>query len=582
MSDSIHFESGKTFLSTIVTKLSLSILIASGFAAHGATNVLGNTGFETGDFTSWTGYGNRAVESTNNHYYNGGNTAAGSNVLTHAGTYVGKTYGLFNGGANTDGVFQDSVAGPGSVWSAEGYALSHQQDFIQANNRFWFEVTFRDAGNAILAMYKSYALDPLSPEGVISNVWNHLTVTNVVDISDPSYQTFTNTASSFTAPAGTAKARFQVVFSQIGNAGGSVYYDDLNLTKVAGTDPDISVSPASRVRVTGTSVSFSVIAAGATTLQYHWRKDSNDLSNGPNISGATTATLTLSNLTLLDAGLYDVRVTDNNGSLVSPAATLTVLTPEQAANYLFDPGLESGFFSPNWSSYNGAGIPVAPVSVHSGTNAGLTYSQGAGSYNGFYQDVRTDDIRTVAPGSVFAADGWAYTPSGDPIAADNTAWLEVHFHNGNGDIIGLYKSAVIDVNFTQDTWINLPVTNIIAFWSDYSVAGTTKYLTVPDGTAYVRYQTVFHVGSGAGAGTVLFDDMRLLAKTPVTITVTTSGANLNLSFKTLGATNYEVRYKDNLTDADWQLLTTVPGDGSVKTVSTPIGSGKRFYTVKTL
>jgi len=46
--------------------------------------------------------------------------------------------------------------------------------------------------------------------------------------------------------------------------------------------------------------------------------------------------------------------------------------------------------------------------------------------------------------------------------------------------------------------------------------------------------------------------------------------------------HYEVRYKDNLTDADWQLLTTVSGDGSVKTYATPIGSGKRFFTVKTL
>src|SRR6266481_5046575 len=133
----------------LICQCAVVVLLAgliSGTVAQAATNVLGNSGFETGDFTSWTGYGSRAVESTNNHYYNGG-VAGGSNVLTHTGTYVGKTYGLFSGGANTDGVYQDSVAGPGSVWAADGYALSHQQDFIQANNRFWLEVTFRDAGN---------------------------------------------------------------------------------------------------------------------------------------------------------------------------------------------------------------------------------------------------------------------------------------------------------------------------------------------------------------------------------------------------------------------------------------------------
>ena len=158
----------------------------------------------------------------------------------------------------------------------------------------------------------------------------------------------------------------------------------------------------------------------------------------------------------------------------------------------------------------------------------------------------------------------------------------MHFHDGNGNIIGLYKSAIIDANFPADTWVNLPVTNIIAFYSDYSVVGTTKYLTAPAGTAYVRYQTVFHVGSGAGAGSVLFDDMSLLAKTPVSITTSLSGGNIRLSFLTLGATSYEVRFKNNLSDPDWTLLTTVPGDGTVKTVSDPIGSGNRFYVVKTL
>src|SRR5258708_7510569 len=109
-----------------------------------AGNVLANANFETGDFTSWIGYGSHAVESTNSVYYNGGNPG-GSNVLTHSGMYVGKTWGAFSGGPNTDGVYQDSVAGAGSIWAADCYALSHEQDFIQPNNQFWLEVTFRDA-----------------------------------------------------------------------------------------------------------------------------------------------------------------------------------------------------------------------------------------------------------------------------------------------------------------------------------------------------------------------------------------------------------------------------------------------------
>ena len=571
------------FSSSLVSAIPLALATALLFCAQSqaATNVLGNPGFETGNFNSWTPYGNRAVESTNATYYNGGNPG-GSNVLTHGGIYVGKTFGLFSGSDNFNGAYQDAVAGPGSVWSAGGYALSHQQDLIQPGIRFWLEVTFRGAGNEILAMYKSYTLDPGSPEGVTSNVWYSLAVTNQIDISDPSYQTITNTVSSFSAPAGTTAVRYQIVHAQQGFAGGSVYFDDLNLTKIAGTDPDITSSPVSRIKIVGQSVTFNVTAAGATALSYQWIKNAtNNLANGGNISGATSSTLTISNLTIADAGSYSVRVTDTAGTLVSAPATLTVLTAVEANNYLSNPGLESGTFAPSWLSYNGAGIPVTPISVHSGTNAGQAYSAGPGSYNGFYQDVSTDDIHTVTAGSIFAADGWVYVPSTDQIGDGNSAWIETHFHDSNGNMIGLYKSAVITTNFPTDQWINLPVTNIIAFWSDYSVVGTAKYFTAPAGTAYVRYQTVFYAAPGGGGGSVLFDDMSLIPKNPVTIKVVRSGSNIQLSFATQAATTYEVSYKTNLTDPTWQFLTTVNGDGTVKTVSDPIGPTSRYYRVTT-
>src|SRR5262245_37544698 len=75
-------------------------------AARAQTGVLTNPGFETGDFTGWSFYGSHAVESTNSIYYNGGQPG-GSNVLTHSGRYVGKTYGSFTGSLNVNGVYQD-------------------------------------------------------------------------------------------------------------------------------------------------------------------------------------------------------------------------------------------------------------------------------------------------------------------------------------------------------------------------------------------------------------------------------------------------------------------------------------------
>ena len=52
----------------------------------------------------------------------------------------------------------------------------------------------------------------------------------------------------------------------------------------------------------GTSVTFATVASGTGPLTYVWKK------NGTNIAGATTASLTLTNLGYADAGVYTVEV----------------------------------------------------------------------------------------------------------------------------------------------------------------------------------------------------------------------------------------------------------------------------------
>lgn len=98
----------------------------------------------------------------------------------------------------------------------------------------------------------------------------------------------------------------------------------------------------------------------------------------------------------------------------------------------------------------------------------------------------------------------------------------------------------------------------------------------------MRYQTVFHAGTGGGTGVVNFDDLKLFAKPRVAISTLVTGGIIRLSFLTQGATTYEVLYKNDLNDANWQLLTTVNRDGTIHTVTDPIGTAKRFYVVNTL
>ncbi|MDB6112980.1 MAG: hypothetical protein JWR69_4730, partial [Pedosphaera sp.] len=87
--------------------------------------------------------------------------------------------------------------------------------------------------------------------------------------------------------------------------------------------PTIAIQPASKILVVGGSVTFNVLAAGTAPLGYQWLKDGIKLVNGGNISGATSAALTLANLQTTDAGNYQVVVTNGLGSATSAVASLS-------------------------------------------------------------------------------------------------------------------------------------------------------------------------------------------------------------------------------------------------------------------
>jgi hypothetical protein len=57
------------------------------------------------------------------------------------------------------------------------------------------------------------------------------------------------------------------------------------------------------------------------------------------------------------------------------------------------------------------------------------------------------------------------------------------------------------------------------------------------------------------------------------------GTNVMLSFPTQSGFNYQVQYKNNLTDSDWNLLgSPMPGNNSMQAISDPATSA-RFYRV---
>lgn len=91
--------------------------------------------------------------------------------------------------------------------------------------------------------------------------------------------------------------------------------------------PQITQHPASVVACvgTGTSATFSVTATG-NNITYQWKK------NGINISGATSSSYTISNVSASDVATYTVVVTNSAGSVVSNEAYLNTIIAVQPSD----------------------------------------------------------------------------------------------------------------------------------------------------------------------------------------------------------------------------------------------------------
>jgi hypothetical protein len=103
--------------------------------------------------------------------------------------------------------------------------------------------------------------------------------------------------------------------------------------------PVITTEPSDKIATVGESVSFSTTATGIG-LVYQWRKGTVDLSNTGNISGATTATLTINPVALTDAASdYNVVVsgtcepiaTSVNVSLEANATGIVIFNADNKA-----------------------------------------------------------------------------------------------------------------------------------------------------------------------------------------------------------------------------------------------------------
>jgi len=192
-----------------------------------AAGWLSNPGFESDPASPTTTLPGWQLYGSNDY----GETGA---ALAHSGTNYFKVYQSFSGSVNYNGIYQDTISGPGAVYAADGWAYTAASDVLAGQNAAWIEVSFRDANANVLSLYRSALIttNAIAAGAFPKSRWTYLAVTNQYD---PLSYRLTNSVTRLIAPTGTTVVRYQIEFQGDANySAGSVYFDDMNLTQTAG------------------------------------------------------------------------------------------------------------------------------------------------------------------------------------------------------------------------------------------------------------------------------------------------------------------------------------------------------------
>ena len=108
---------------------------------------------------------------------------------------------------------------------------------------------------------------------------------------------------------------------------GDVRRDDFAMSSSGQLPPTITQQPQTQVAPRGGTVLFTVTATCQDPIIYQWQKNDFDLIDGGHYSGATTASLTVSNVNDYDSASYRCAVTSGGGTTWSNIAVLTLENP---------------------------------------------------------------------------------------------------------------------------------------------------------------------------------------------------------------------------------------------------------------
>jgi len=254
------------------------------------------------------------------------------------------------------------------------------------------------------------AASPLNWSLVNTSVWlNVFPTSGALTSGSPVTVTASLTAVASNLPAGSYFAPLQ--FSNRMDH----FVQTRQVTLAVVTPPVITAQPTNQAVLTGMAAAFSVGTGPNALLLYQWRDNGTNLTDGGKISGSTTASLTISNVTSANVGNYSVVVSNAAGVAISSNASLAIVPSPPVivlppTNQTVLPGAPVSFsvaavgdtpYSYRWQ-FNGTNL-VNGVNLSGATNSTLLIKSASPTNAGTYSVIVSNTLgSTSSPGAVLS------------------------------------------------------------------------------------------------------------------------------------------------------------------------------------
>ncbi len=386
---------------------------------------------------------------------------------------------------------------------------------------------------------------------------------------------------------------------------------------VGGSAPVITQQPANASQFVAGTTNFTAVTSGSD-VRYQWFYNSNV------IAGATSATLTLTNIQFAQAGAYHFVAYNGGGSVVSAPARLTVIVPVyfsvQPASQNVQPGtnvtisamaIGNGPVRYQWY-FQGNPIPGATNSSYSFTGANLN------DHHGNFTVVATDDLSSVTSSNaeiyVMVRIGIVTHLQNLTVLQGGTATFTVgatgappiwyRWIRGGAAFLTNQNPTLTVTNVQVGTTYRVGVTNRATPAGAFSLTAGSVILTVladadRDGMADIWETNYFGTASTNTAANALVDadgdgminrDEYVAGTNPTNalslLNIVLSATNATqLQFVAQSNITYSVQMRTNLSSGNWSSITNVSGQSGVRTIevnsATAPASEQRFFRIIT-